>query len=105
MPSDFQESVYSIAQKIPAGRVSTYKEIARGVHCCSPRAIGQALKRNPYPIKVPCHRVICSNGKVGGYKGRTTRAAKNEKLRLLRREGILIVNGNIQNLSEILFRF
>ncbi len=62
----FQKKLYAIVKKIPKGKTMTYGEIARKLKT-SPRAVGQALKRNPFPIKIPCHRVINSNGKLGGY--------------------------------------
>jgi methylated-DNA-[protein]-cysteine S-methyltransferase len=57
MPTQFQERVYSIVRKIPKGETMSYGEIADILHS-SPRAVGQALKRNPYAPIVPCHRVI-----------------------------------------------
>lgn len=64
----FAKRVYKVVLDIPTGEVRTYKWIAKKIG--SPkavRAIGQILKRNPYPLIIPCHRVICSNGDLGGY--------------------------------------
>jgi methylated-DNA-[protein]-cysteine S-methyltransferase len=60
--------VYRIVSQIPIGEVRTYKWVARkaGKPEAS-RAVGQILKRNPYPLIIPCHRVIKSNNKIGGY--------------------------------------
>lgn len=62
----FQKKVWSAASAVPRGRVVTYGELARALKCGSPRAVGQALKANPLPIVVPCHRVVASKG-LGGY--------------------------------------
>jgi len=64
--TEFQDKVFAIVKKIPKGKTMTYGEIAREINS-SPRAVGQALKRNPNPIIVPCHRVIRKDGKIGGY--------------------------------------
>ena len=87
----FQEKVYSVVKKIPKGRVSTYKNIARLVK--KPRAyraVGNVLNKNKNR-KVPCHRVIRSDGQIGGY-----RQEKKEKIRKLTQEGVIIMNGRIE---------
>ncbi len=66
--SEFSKRVYDAVSKIPRGQVRTYKEIAR--EAGSPqsyRAVGNALNKNPYMGKVPCHRVIRSDGSIGGF--------------------------------------
>ena len=66
----FQWKVLKVAVKIPLGETRTYKWVAEKVG--SPkavRAVGQALRRNPYPIIIPCHRVIKQDGSLGGYAG------------------------------------
>jgi len=66
--SDFSRRVYEIARRIPPGTTRTYGEIAKemgGLHLA--REVGQALGRNPYPIIVPCHRVLAAGGKTGGF--------------------------------------
>ena len=96
----FSERVYSLTKKIPKGKVSTYKLIADKLGTRAYRAVGTALKKNPY-AKVPCHRVVNSNGVVGGFRG-----VKNnkEKARLLRKEGVEIKDNKI-DLKNCLFRF
>lgn len=93
MITKFQKKVYSIVRKIPKGKITTYKEIAKKLKS-SPRAVGQALKRNPYAPKVPCHRVICSNRKIGGYAGKNPKNIQ-KKINLLKKEGIKIKNQKI----------
>jgi methylated-DNA-[protein]-cysteine S-methyltransferase len=87
----FGERVLAVLLKIPRGRVITYRDIARLAG--SPRAYraaGNALNKNPRPIRVPCHRVVASDGAIGGY-------AKGARLKakLLTREGVLIKKGRI----------
>jgi len=81
----FQEKVYNVVKKIPKGQVLTYKEVARRMG--SPRAyraVGKALHKNPFK-EVPCHRVIKSNGEIGGF-ARGTKV----KIKLLKKEGLNI---------------
>jgi O-6-methylguanine DNA methyltransferase len=88
---NFQQKVFAVAKKIPKGKVATYCQIAKMIG--SPkayRAVGNALNKNFNP-KVPCHRVVRSDGGVGGF--REGRAAKIKKLR---GEGMVIVNGKVE---------
>lgn len=87
-PTAFAAGVYEVVSRIPPGRVTTYALVARAVGCGSPRAVGQALRQNPYAPHVPCHRVVRSDLRVGGFKGRGAGAAVAEKIALLRREGV-----------------
>ena len=81
----FERNVYEVARTIPPGATLTYGEIAArlGDKLLS-RDVGQALGRNPFPIVVPCHRVLAANGKTGGFSATGGRATK---LRLLTIEG------------------
>lgn len=63
----FDEQSYEQLSKIPKGKVSTYQEIARALGVKAYRAVGQAMNRNQNLINVHCHRVVKSNGEVGGY--------------------------------------
>lgn len=68
--TDFQKKVWAAAAAIPEGEVRTYGWIARKIRCPKAyRAVGNALKNNPFPFIVPCHRVIKSNGDIGGFAG------------------------------------
>jgi methylated-DNA-[protein]-cysteine S-methyltransferase len=81
---DFKQQVYAVVKKIPAGKVLTYKEVAQKIgHPNSSRAVGTVLSKN-YDPKIPCHRVIRSDGKIGNYN-RGLRA----KLSKLKAEGYL----------------
>ncbi len=78
----FQKKVYRVVLSIPSGEVRTYKWVARKIgNPRASRAVGQALKRNPYTVKIPCHRVIKSDGSLGGY----SKGARMKK-RLLKEE-------------------
>lgn len=89
MITSFQKKVYDIVKKIPKGETTTYKEIADKLKT-SPRAVGQALKRNPFAPFIPCHRVIMSSRKIGGYCGNNPKNIK-KKMELLKREGIKLI--------------
>ena len=96
----FQASVLGLVSKVPKGKVTTYKELARALS--KPRAwraVANALARNPHPIKIPCHRVVRSDGKIGGYKLGTKQKAK-----LLAADNIEVQNSRIL-LSKYLFQF
>lgn len=92
MVSDFQELVYRACAAIPLGKVATYRDIAIAIGSSEAvRAVGNALNRNPFPpAHVPCHRVVRSDGRIGGY----ARGA-GEKARLLRSEGVVVDRGTI----------
>ena len=84
----FQVKVWKAISKIPKGEVRTYKELARIIK--KPRAIravANACGKNPYPIKIPCHRVVGSNGHLGGYSGK---GGIRQKKSLLKNEGVNI---------------
>ncbi|HYY83147.1 MAG TPA: methylated-DNA--[protein]-cysteine S-methyltransferase [Beijerinckiaceae bacterium] len=82
----FERRVYEVARAIPPGATLTYGEVAAriGETALAARDVGQALGRNPFPIVVPCHRVIAAGGKSGGFSARGGAATK---LKLLRIEG------------------
>ena len=87
MPTPFELSVWKEIDKIPYGETRSYKEIA--VNLGKPnasRAVANACGKNPKPITRPCHRVICSNGKIGGYSAPGGTVAK---LKLLKQEGAI----------------
>ncbi|HTY44154.1 MAG TPA: MGMT family protein [Patescibacteria group bacterium] len=96
---NFNEKCYEILRKVPKGRVTTYKEIARALKSKAYRAVGNAMNKNPYAPEVPCHRVINSDGNIGGFAS----GVKN-KIKLLKSEGIEIINNKI-DLDKYLFKF
>ena len=101
----FADQVYLLTQQIPAGQVSTYKEIARALDTKAYQAVGQVLKRNPQAPVVPCHRVVKTDGSIGGYGGFTAGPRLQEKIKLLSQEGVRIKNGRVVNFSQVLYHF
>ena len=99
--SHFQRRVYDRLRAVPRGRVTTYGLLADAVGCGSPRAVGQALKRNPFAPEVPCHRVIKSDLTVGGFCGQATGSDVRRKLTLLRDEGVLFVEGRLKDEARL----
>mgnify|MGYP001614683690 FL=1 len=85
----FQQKVFALCKLIPKGKVSTYKEIALKLNCKAYQAVGNALNKNRSQ-DVPCHRVIRSDLIVGGFYSGT-----NEKIKILKSEGIKIVDNKI----------
>ena len=82
----FQVKVWRYLTTIPKGKVKTYKQVAIGINMPkSARAVANACGKNPYAPKIPCHRVIRSDGGLGGYSGR---GGIKKKLRLLRSEKV-----------------
>ncbi len=80
----FQKKAYKAVLSIPLGEVRTYKWVARKIgNTRASRAVGQALKRNPYTLIIPCHRVIKSDGSLGGYS-----KGVRMKKRLLKKENM-----------------
>ena len=83
----FEQRIYEIARAIPAGQTLTYGDIAaRAGEPHGAQAVGQAMGKNPWPIVVPCHRVVGSNGKLGGF---SAPGGSRTKLRILEIEGAL----------------
>ena len=92
MPTDFEKKVWTIIDSIPKGKILTYKKIAQMIgKPNSARAVANACGKNPNPIKTPCHRVIRSDGKPGGY---SAPGGIKKKLELLNKEGINLPNMN-----------
>ena len=99
----FNEKIYALLKKVPKGKVTTYKVLAEALGTKAYRAVGQAMKCNPYAPKVPCHRVISSDGSIGGFMG-IKNPRSNEvrrKIRMLKNEGIKIKNNKIMDFEEI----
>ena len=82
----FQLRVWAYLRKIPRGNVKTYSQVAKGIgKPLAVRAVANAIGKNPYPPKIPCHRVIRSDGSLGGYSGK---GGLKKKRFLLKKEGI-----------------
>ena len=84
----FQLKVWKFLISIPKGSVKTYKQVAIAIKSPkSARAVANACAKNPYAPKIPCHRVIRSDGGLGGYSGK---GGVRQKLKLLRSEKVSI---------------
>lgn len=103
--TNFQERVYKLTAKIPRGKVTTYKIIAEKLRTKAYRSVGTALSKNPYAPKIPCHRVISSDGSIGGFKGKKTGKPIKEKIKMLEKEGVQIYKGKIVKLKQTLYKF
>ncbi len=96
----FYERVYKLCRKVPKGRVTTYKILAEKLGTKAYRAVGTAMNKNPYAPKVPCHRVVNSDGNVGGFA-----SGVRKKIRMLEKEGVKIRKNKILNFEKVLYRF
>ena len=84
----FQLKVWAYLSKIPRGRVKTYSQVAKAIRKpLAVRAVANAIGKNPYAPKIPCHRVIRSDGSLGGYSGK---GGVKTKRFLLQKEGITL---------------
>ena len=93
--------VYRQLLRVPEGKVTTYGDLAKAVGLDNgQRVIGMIMKKNPFPVIVPCHRVVKSDGKIGGYV-----YGERVKSHMLLKEGIKIKNGKIIDFAEEKFCF
>ena len=93
--------VYKKLLQVPEGNVTTYSDLAKAVGLKNgQRVIGAIMKKNPFPVIVPCHRVVKSNGKIGGYV-----YGERVKSQILAREGIKIKAGRIMDFDKEKFYF
>lgn len=86
--SEFQRRVYLALLDVPEGETISYKGLAERIGCRSAQAVGQALRRNPFAPDVPCHRVIRSDGSIGGYFGQKDGEMIERKKQELKKERI-----------------
>lgn len=96
----FSEDCYKLLRKVPKGKVTTYKILAEKLGSKGYRAIGQIVGANRDIPKTPCHRVVKSNGEIGGY----VLGVKN-KIAILTSEGVKISDGKVINFEKILYKF
>ncbi len=98
---NLEQKVYKKLLEVPKGQITTYGELAKAVGLKNgQRIIGKIMNKNPYPVIIPCHRVVMSTGKIGGYA-----YGENVKTKLLNDEGIQIKNGKIIDLENKVYRF
>jgi methylated-DNA-[protein]-cysteine S-methyltransferase len=99
--SKFQRRVYEATRKIPSGKVTTYKHLAKSIHCGSSQAVGQALKTNPFAPEVPCHRVIRSDLTIGGFSGELDGPKIEKKKAMLAKEGVRFTGDRLFNPDDV----
>ncbi len=98
---NLDEKVYKKLLQVPKGKITTYGELAKAVGLQNgQRAIGKIMNKNPYPVIIPCHRVVSSDGTVGGYA-----FGQDVKTNMLIKEGIKIHNRKILDFGKITYRF
>ncbi len=99
--SNFNERCYKLLSTLPSGSITTYKLLAEALGTKAYRAVGNAMNKNPYPRDlVPCHRVVNSDGRLGGYASKT-----DEKIQRLKSEGVNVYEGRIVNFKQHLHTF
>lgn len=93
MKTDFTNKIYEIAKRIPKGKVATYKQLAElAGNNKAARAVGMAMKHNPFAPTVPCHRVVASNGKLTGF---SAPGGIDKKKAMLLDEGVVFIGNNV----------
>jgi methylated-DNA-[protein]-cysteine S-methyltransferase len=98
---NLEQKIYKKLLEVPKGNITTYGELAKAVGLKNgQRAVGKIMNKNPYPVIIPCHRVVMSTGKIGGYA-----YGENVKTKMLSDEGIEIQNGKILELENKIYRF
>lgn len=100
MISSFAQHCYDLLNKVPRGRVTTYKIIAEKLGKKSYRAVGQAVGANPDIVNTPCHRVVKSDGGIGSYA-----LGVDKKIAILEKEGVEVADGKIINFGKIIYKF
>ena len=96
-----EEKIYCKLLQVPEGYVTTYGDLAKAINLKNgQRVVGKIMKNNPFPVIVPCHRVVKSDGTIGGYAYGTER-----KKYMLSKEGLEINNNKISDFKNNLFRF
>ncbi len=98
---NLDQKIYKKLLDVPKGQITTYGELAKAVGLKNgQRIVGKIMNKNPYPVIIPCHRVVMSTGKIGGYA-----YGEHIKIKLLNDEGIQIKNGQITDLKNRIYRF
>ena len=96
-----QQKIFKKLLEVPKGQITTYGELAKAVGLKNgQRAVGKIMNKNPYPVIIPCHRVVMSTGKIGGYA-----YGEHVKTNMLNNEGIKIENGKIIDMENVIYRF
>ncbi len=104
---NFNEKIWQLCRKVPKGRVTTYKELAKAADSKAYRAVGNAMNRNPHGIlncsnknMVPCHRVVDSSGHLHGFAH-----GLQKKKQLLEKEGVIVRGYQVVQFEDVLYKF
>lgn len=98
---NLEQKIYKKLLEVPKGQITTYGELSKAVGLKNgQRAVGKIMNKNPYPVIIPCHRVVMSTGKIGGYA-----YGEHVKAKMLNDEGIEIRDRKILDLENKLYRF
>ena len=98
---NLEQKIFKKLLEVPKGQITTYGELSKAVGLKNgQRIVGKIMNKNPYPVIIPCHRVVMSTGKIGGYA-----YGEHVKTKLLTDEGVLIKNGKILDLENKIYRF
>lgn len=103
--SFFAKMAYARLCEVPVGRVTTYRDLALAVGSRAYRAVGQVLRNNLDAPMVPCHRVVASDGTIGGFMGERVGLAVEKKIALLEGEGVVVEMGKIKEFENRRFDF
>lgn len=104
-PTSFAKKIYELLCQVPKGKVTTYRELAHGANTKAYRAIGQIMRTNPYAPDVPCHRVVATSGKIGGFMGQTRGEKIDQKIAILKKEGVSVKDGKIVDFEKVIYKF
>jgi methylated-DNA-[protein]-cysteine S-methyltransferase len=102
MKNSFSARCLNLIKEIPEGKVTTYKLIARALGTNAYRAVGRAVASNKEYPSTPCHRVVRTDGQLGGY---SPPGGIKRKAELLRQEGVIISGGYINNMEKVIYSY
>ena len=98
--NSFNERCYELLKHVPAGKVTTCREVASALNTRAWRAVGSAMAKNKQLFVIPCHRVVRSDGAVGEYA-----LGADKKGELLMKEGVAVTNGRVKDPGRYMHRF
>ena len=112
--ASFNDKIYSLLKRVPKGKVTTYRDLAHAAGTRAYRAVGTAMKKNPYGMlncngksMVPCHRVVSSDGSIGGFGGMKNPKSLEvkRKIKMLAKEGVKVKYDKIVDFEKVLYSF
>lgn len=100
MGKNFNQQCYDLISQVPAGKVTTYAEVARALGTKAYRAVGNAMACNQNIPQIPCHRVVRTDHGLGGYA-----LGLDKKITILKQEGVEVKNGKVVDFEKVFFQF